>query len=563
MHGVTLARNASAHSLSWLVRHNPFYLLSALLVATGARMHLVGPTDAAGDLQLILMTLCVLQVYEWAVSAVLIALHRSGRSPEDVPVIMLVGAIFWTGPMAATIELSALDPISGLGLAIGASIIAFAEFRATLRMLWIRVSIRAQLVCAACLTLLTAIGPLMHIDDRGASANEILFYAAWWVLALLPIGLLGCGYGPSRATMHDDDRKTRIAANGVFAAVVIVMTAVNFVGVGHAFLCQTRWFYASPLIIAFAVLLLHALPSNTRTARVLVTVIAFLPAAAIAISFRGFAPDFPTDQLPMLLRDPTVAIAMAAAMAYGAGYFWRRHVGFVHAMFASVAVAALAAYKSVVLGDVELQVLFADDYLRRLVISVGLYAAAGYLLVCAIVRHSRSELLTCIATQFSATVSLTWGRFDDAHVLIFLCFGWSMLAAIHVGTNRPRLIYRLIPITFIALATVYWGAGDHRVEAALHALVMVALLLAVGIVWRWTRYVTISLSLAGAFGAMFGVTEAVNGPAPIAALVSAAGFAALFLGAALSWHKARLIEALQRLSVVGAAVDTESEPGLE
>ena len=67
----------------WLLRHNPLYLLSAALMALGARLCLVDPTDAAGDVAVILLTLAGLQAYEWAVGAVLLLLHRHRRAPED------------------------------------------------------------------------------------------------------------------------------------------------------------------------------------------------------------------------------------------------------------------------------------------------------------------------------------------------------------------------------------------------------------------------------------------------------------------------------------------------
>ena len=52
----------------WFLRRNPFYLISAVAMAVGARLFLVGSGEVAGDVRLILQTFAILQVYEWAVT---------------------------------------------------------------------------------------------------------------------------------------------------------------------------------------------------------------------------------------------------------------------------------------------------------------------------------------------------------------------------------------------------------------------------------------------------------------------------------------------------------------
>jgi hypothetical protein len=95
-------------------RRNPLYLLSAAAMAVGARLYLVTPDAPAGEIGLILLTLGVLQLYEIAASAVLLTLHRFRRSPEDLPSLLLVAGLFWTGPLAATVEMTRHGSV-GLG----------------------------------------------------------------------------------------------------------------------------------------------------------------------------------------------------------------------------------------------------------------------------------------------------------------------------------------------------------------------------------------------------------------------------------------------------------------
>ena len=63
----------------WWVERNPTYLISAGLMAVGARLYLVSPSSRAGDVGLIMLTLGVLQLYMWAVTGILLALRRWGR----------------------------------------------------------------------------------------------------------------------------------------------------------------------------------------------------------------------------------------------------------------------------------------------------------------------------------------------------------------------------------------------------------------------------------------------------------------------------------------------------
>lgn len=148
---------------AWLIDRNPTYLVSACLVAVGARGLLVDPASPAGDLVLIVVTLAALQLYEWAVGAILIALHRARKSPEDEPSLLLVGALFWTGPVAATLEMIALRPNLGTAMTAGACVIAIGEMLTVCRVLGIALR-RGTYVVASCSIALLAVAA--HAGDR-------------------------------------------------------------------------------------------------------------------------------------------------------------------------------------------------------------------------------------------------------------------------------------------------------------------------------------------------------------------------------------------------------------
>src|SRR5262245_15636111 len=102
--------------LAWAIQRNPTYLVSAGLMTAGTRLFLVRSSGATGDIGVILLTLGLLQLYEWAVGGILLALFRARRSPEDIPSLLLVATLFWTGPMAATIEMIALRQEWGIAV---------------------------------------------------------------------------------------------------------------------------------------------------------------------------------------------------------------------------------------------------------------------------------------------------------------------------------------------------------------------------------------------------------------------------------------------------------------
>jgi hypothetical protein len=151
-------------------------------MATGARLLLVGPAGAAGDIKLIVFTLGTLQAYESAVSGILLLLHKAKRAPEDKPSLLLVAALFRTGPMAATIEMTAGRPDLGTSLAAGACLIAMAELRLICRILGLRLTSAGQVVGIACVVLLAGAPPFLKVSEGGPGVNELFLYGAWWVL---------------------------------------------------------------------------------------------------------------------------------------------------------------------------------------------------------------------------------------------------------------------------------------------------------------------------------------------------------------------------------------------
>lgn len=219
-----------ARGVVWWLRRNPLYLMSAACMAVGARLYLVSPGSYAGDAGLILVTLGVLQFYKWAVTGILLLLHRSRRSPEDEPSLLLVAALFWTGPMAATIEMSAVQAEKGLLFSIAVLLFALLELAVVHRAIVLQLSFASRLLGGACLLLLVIAPWRLHVDTA-AGTNEIFLYLCWWLLGAVALLALGGIRAASPAQLAAGTVHRELA----FVAIVLAATATHLVGMNYAF----------------------------------------------------------------------------------------------------------------------------------------------------------------------------------------------------------------------------------------------------------------------------------------------------------------------------------------
>ena len=135
------------------------------------------------------MTLVALQTYEWAVSGILLVLHRWRRAPEDEPSLLLVAAIFWTGPLAATTELGARDAHHGMLCAIAVGVFATMELLVVPRGVMLRMGWSARVQALLALLLLIVAPRVLHVYDD-AGTDEVFLYG-------LLVGARGPGFAPA------------------------------------------------------------------------------------------------------------------------------------------------------------------------------------------------------------------------------------------------------------------------------------------------------------------------------------------------------------------------------
>lgn len=521
------------HIGRWLIHRNPTYLLSACLMAVGARLLLVGRPGATGDLKVIITTLVFLQIYEWLVGAILLVLHHARRSPEDRPSLLLVAAAFWTGPLAATIEMTAIRPDLGLIVALGACLIAIGELGLCRNTLCLRLSGLGQAVGCACVVLIAGAAWFLKSPWSGSRVNELYLYAAWWMLALiaLPLSRVFRHYRLPRGSAEAES--CHWMQEAVFLGMTFAAASTHLVAMNYGFFCHAEYFYASPLIVAVAAIGFGML-ADVRSHPGLLLAMAMLPAIAVLLAIRPFHEDVPAELLPRLLRDPAASILLLAAAVWGYGYVRHRATFLLHA--ASVALAWA------IVRQMPRQVVATFDWDAYLVPVVG-YVIATYLAVLAIWLRSRAEGAIAVATQYFSLVMLVWDKYRADDLILCLTGGWSLLALTFIAIPRPRAFWRIAPVLF--LAVIPWlldDAVEHERIVAMHSVVLIVVLLAIGQAWRWTGYRTVAGLIVMGEGIGACVRLSMRSEHSYAMILVLGGFVLLAVGALISWHKRSLLD---------------------
>jgi hypothetical protein len=537
-----------ANWAGWWIRRNPMYLMSAVFMAAGARLYLVSPGTRAGDIGLILLTLGILQAYEWAVTGILLAIHHWRRSPEDQPSLLLVAALFWTGPLAATAEMTAHRALPGLVCAVGACIIALWEMAAVHRLLGWRFSFSGRLAASACVVFLAVAPPLLRIPESVNGTNEVFLYASWWLLAIFALaGIVTVRHHKLRT----GEAQREFALELAMLALVIGATAAHLSGMNYAYFGNAQWFYGAPLMIVVAMVVMEyvarLLPDERRLSDKLLMVLAgLLPVAAIVLARGRFDEHMPISVLPIFLRDPLTSTLGLAAIAWWFGFWRLRDPRLLHTGSLAMAWACLRTVRMFGSPTVTMQVAPSDPEAMRNLIVIGLYLAAAYLIGMALVRRSRGEAVAAIIVHQIAWTLMLWDRTPADELLVCISAGWAWLACMHL-LGRPSMVAMAMPMLFLLVVT--W-ANDFAPElcwhARSHAAAMTLVLVLAALVWSIGRYGLPAVCVGASHAMFYGGRWLGERENAAAAFVVIAAFAMLALGAAISWRKHAILAAVDR-----------------
>ncbi len=505
----------------WLLHRNPFYLLSALAMAAAGRLYLGDSACEPGEIYAIVLTLLILQVYEWVIGALLVAIGRMGHVPEDEHSLLIVAGLFWTGPIAATIELTVRNPTAGAILAAGVAAVAIGELAAAVGFVGLRLSRTSWSIGLTCLIFLVLWPIALRLSTGVGGHHELVLYAGWWILALVAL-IGGCCVGN--------------VLNLGFMLFAIGAVTVHLIGMNHAFFCNAAPFYASPMLVSLALLGMRAQAQIAKLRTWSTVFAASLPIVAIGLCFTAFSPDVPVDVLPSVLRDPIPVVSLMAAAIWGYAFLLRRIPIFLHL---SAAAFALAVYRGA--GTWIVDAVPALGHSPGFSPWLGLYVAVLYLLIIAWLRRSRAELLGAVVVHALGVVALVWGQTSLDLFITKLVVGWSALAVLHLVAERPSMVPRLLAI--VVLAEAAWSHRGFWMGYA-HAGFLPIALIVLGVWFRSTRYHWIGLSILGIECSIL-VAQAPIARANVAAIIA---FGLLAAGAMISFAKRKWIERLRASS---------------
>jgi hypothetical protein len=171
--------------VSFLVHHNPFYLLSALSMVAGCYAINSGLSPRTGELPKLLTLLGILNGYEAIVIALGLFLIRRRGILRDGRTLLLIEAPFLVDLTFINAEAGSVSFESGAILNLIVLTLAIIKVAVVLRLLnghWPR---RVIAFIAAELAVLFMMPTALKRFDRAGAVTEVHFYACWWAVGLL------------------------------------------------------------------------------------------------------------------------------------------------------------------------------------------------------------------------------------------------------------------------------------------------------------------------------------------------------------------------------------------
>lgn len=527
------------HGVVWWVRRNPMYLISAVCMALAARLFLDERDAPAGAVVVILLTFVVLQVYEWCVGAVACLLRRARRGLDDLPSLLLVAALFWTGPLMATLELSAARESAGASLAFAAAAMALVELWILRRLLCLNLGAEAITVGLGCLALAAMAPSVLRIGDHNAGTNELALYLCWWVLAatVLPAGGAIRQLRPDAIDASPSDVARPRPDGAVFAGITLAATVGHLAAMNYAFCGHARAFYLNPVAVAVSWAIfasLHDVAAYRGGVRFAVIAV---PIAGVLAARQGFDAACDSADWPPPLRDAVLTALLLAASVWAAAARVTRSLLFLH-LASGATLAVVMRVSGCGAASAARWAPSAPAEWNGAGAAVPLYAVAAYLAPTAWLCRSQLGAVMALLVQYVATNLLIHDHASWDRLAIALLPGWNWLLGVHVLQQPAPRIARIWGIAYLLAVTL---AFDLQAASALHARVhmagMVMVFALIGCLPGASFYRWAALNCMAAFAAYWMVRGLATGPHPAASLGALAAFACLAGGIAISWTK--------------------------
>jgi len=365
---------------SFLVHHNPFYLLSALCMVAGCFALNSDLATRSGELGKLLALIGTLNLYELILVSLGLYLIRRRGIIRDGRTLLLLEAPLLVDLAFLNAEVASVRFWPGLLINVLLLGLALAKVAVITRVLSGRWPRRAYTFMAVELAALFLLPSLFKHWEQGRSPSSADFYAAWWGAALLLVLFELMARFSAKADLPNSEPRIWITIRRIYSTLPFLSL------IGH--LAMLHWVYdvhfygadAAPVLIGVAFLFARLRPANRdlRNWSRLVRVI--LPLAAILIAVRDPIP-LQFAMIGRFLVTPTV-ITLAAA-----------YLTFIYCFVLSYALyflaAALAGFYMYLFGPTPQQILdafetawwrvylFCNRFAPRTALQWGMVAMAG------------------------------------------------------------------------------------------------------------------------------------------------------------------------------------------
>jgi hypothetical protein len=333
----TLRPSLRSLLLTFLVHHNPFYLLSAVSMLIGCYALNAGLATRTGEIGKLLALIGVLNFYELILIALGLYLIRRRGLIRDGRTLLLLEIPFLVDLAFLNAEASSVS--LGRGLLLNGVVLSLALLKVgiVMRVLFGRIPRHSLGLIAMQLTLLLTMPSAFKWFEHRGDITQAHFYLAWWA-----VGLLLVVFELQEHFQRSDD--TGQAARAAHAMRQLYMVLPLASAVAH--LSMLHWVYRvhftagdlSPVLIgvAFAV---GRLPGVRRDQLLLVRLLA--PVAAIIFALND-PPDVHGHLFGQLGVAPWVLTLAAAYVTWVYCFFRARAVRLVAVGAIAAVVAAYA-----------------------------------------------------------------------------------------------------------------------------------------------------------------------------------------------------------------------------
>jgi hypothetical protein len=337
-----------------IIRHNPFYLLSAACMLGGCLALTNSLSWSPINLRKLIILMATLNIYELLLVGLAVFLIRMKIVRGDAIKLLLLESLFIVDVAFLNSEVFAQHFSVGLIVNLIVSVLVFVKLAVIFRALRIPLASEPFVLILFELTLLLATpGVFKFVSDRSnGKLPELAVYAAWWGIAAIPVLYVMLMHWRA---VKLSEWAPALVSNRVVIGALIALPLVSLIAhVSTAnWVYKARWFPSNvaPLMLGLAI----ALGTYDRhvinlTFRIRAQIL--LPIIAIILSL-GSPPQLDFTIFGIYLT-PLRLVFATATLVYVQGYWFHRHAYFAWAACICIVLGGLGATRTMIMNNLSL-----------------------------------------------------------------------------------------------------------------------------------------------------------------------------------------------------------------